>query len=106
MKTHVLDLLTYVNADISFRGAIASRSLPGGIAAVKMKSSLWDRQLLHGDMSSQAQESSHVLSSRSALKGGAQQPTNRRHLSGHDPCECMASSEEVRVCNLTEGHGH
>lgn len=58
------------------------------------------------DMSSQAQESSHVLSSRSALKGGAQHPTNRRCLSGRDPCDCAASSEEACLCNLTEGHGH
>lgn len=58
------------------------------------------------DMSSQARENSLVLSSRSVLKGGTQQPTNRHCLSGHDPCGYTASSEEDRVCNLTKGHGH
>lgn len=49
------------------------------------------------DMSSQAQENSLVLSSRSALKGGTQQPTNHHCLSGREPCGYTASSEEEHI---------
>lgn len=48
-------------------------------------------------MSSQAQENSLVLSSRSALKGGTQQPTNHHCLSGCEPCGCRASSREEHI---------
>lgn len=58
------------------------------------------------DMSSQARENSLGLSSRSALRGGTQQPTERHCLSGCDPCVYTASSEEDRARTLTKGHGH
>lgn len=67
------DLLTYVNSDISFRGPIPSRSLPGGGGCCSQNEVITlEVTAVTPDMSSQARENSLVLSSRSALKGGSQ----------------------------------
>lgn len=60
--------------------------------AVKMKSSLWERQLFPEIWAVQ-DKSSFILSPRSALKGGTQQSTNSLHVLVHDPL--TANSEEA-----------
>lgn len=79
VKKEASDLMTYVNADISFRGAIPARSFTGEDRFRQNEVITLEEAAVTRNVS-QAWENSLVLSSRSDLKGGTQWPRNHHRI--------------------------